>query len=255
VITLASALEPLEKACGLFPASGTQIYGYYARYGNGYPFTTTWLCQEEDGTVWGALGKYNGALRLSCGTLTVEQVQELRDFIGMTGSGCVTLEASEAAVHTLFPQGAYSCGEVMEYRGDAPEYTDERINTSPKPDDVFPILKESDPIFAQTAQFDEWLCDAFHLCNHGGGWYAVIGREAVAAITALTPAYGLIGSVATIPSARGKGYATMLTQCCVHRLCSSGRIPVLLAADARAAGLYRRIGFETTDRWAVINMI
>lgn len=252
MIVLAEHPELLQKACELFPASGTQIYGYFSRYGNGYPFCTTWLCKEEDGTVWGAFGRYNGALRLSCGELTPEQMEEIREFLGITG--CVTLEASASAVHALFPGETAKTGEVLEYRGSLPEDLSERINPSPNPDDIFLILKESDPEFAAAARYEEWLCDAFHLCNHDAGWFCAVGKEAAAGVNALSPNYGLIGSVATVPSARGQGYASLLTGWCVRTILERGKIPILLASDERAARLYHRLGFETTDRWAVINI-
>ena len=252
MIVLAEHPELLQKACDLFPASGTQIYGYFSRYGNSYPFCTTWLCLEEDGAVWGAFGRYNGALRLSCGELTPEQIGEIREFLGITG--CVTLEASASAVHALFPEGTCKTGEVLEYHGALPTISSERINEAPNPDDIFPILKESDPEFAAAAQYEEWLCDAFHLCNHDAGWFCTVGKEAAAGVTALSPDYGLIGSVATVPSARGQGYASLLTGWCVRKLMERGKTPILLASDERAARLYHRIGFETTGRWAVINI-
>ena len=251
MIVLAENIEQLEEACALFPASGTQIYGYFSRYGNGYSFCTTWLCQAEDGTVWGAFGRYNSALRLSCGELTPEQTEEILGFLGITG--CLTLEASEAAVHALFPEQEHLTGAVMAYHGELPDES-AKVDLSPKLDDVFDILKESDPVFASAARFDEWLCDAFHLCNHGGGWFCTVGREAVAGVTALSPDYGLIGSVATVPSSRGKGLGSQLTKCCVRGILDSGRKPILLAADLRAKSLYHKLGFVSTDRWAVINI-
>ena len=250
MIVLAQELRLLEEACALFPASGTQIYGCFARYGNGYPFSTTWLCQNEDGTVWGALGRYNSVLRLSCGALTDEQAEELEHFFGMTG--CDTLELPLDAAKRFSAEPAKT-GAVMEYRGSIPEITGQ-VETAPKPDDVFIILKESDPEFARVARFDEWLCDASHLCNHGAGWFYTIGKEASAGVTALSPKYGLIGAVATIPACRGRGYASLLTRCCVRSLLLSGRTPILMAADARAQSLYRHLGFIMTAHWAVIKL-
>ena len=252
MIVLAEHPELLQKACELFPASGTQIFGYFSRYGNGYPFCTTWLCREEDGTVWGAFGRYNGALRLSCGELTPERAEEIREFLGITG--CCTLESSEAVIRSLFPEGTCQSGEVLEYYGERPECLSDEIDPAPRPDDIFAILKESDPAFAHTAAFDEWLCDAFHLCNHDAGWFCAVGKKAAAGVNALSPNYGLIGSVATIPSARGRGYASLLTGWCVRTIMERGKITILLASDERAASLYQKLGFVKTDRWAVIDI-
>lgn len=253
MIVLAQDAGLLAEACALFPASGTQIYGYFSRYGNQYPFCTTWLCQEEDGAVWGAMGRYNQSLRLSCGyPLLRERLGEVMEFLRI--SGCGTLEGPLPVLENLHMDSEIQSGSVMEYRGAVPETAAKQIDVSPRLDDVFQILRGSDPAFDAQVRFDEWLCDASHCLRHGGGWYAAVGKSATAGVTALSPGYGLIGSVATLPGERGRGYAILLVKWCVRRVLETGRIPVLMAADERAASLYRGIGFAETGRWGIINI-
>lgn len=255
MIVLAQTAGALERGCELFPTVGTQIYGYFDRYGNDYPFCTAWLCQNEK-EVWGSLGRYNQSLRLSCNLLlSEEQIQEIAEFLGI--AGCTTLEAPAFVLEQLrmFLGEKWKLfdGAAMEYVGTYFSETDERINSVPRLDDVFRILRESDTHFAATAQFDEWLCDAAHCRNHNGGWYAAIDNAAVSGVTALSLKYGLIGSVATHPQARRMGYASALIKWCVNRVLESGRKPILEAANEQVISMYRKIGFVETGRWGIVS--
>lgn len=257
MILLAERDAPLEEACCFFPAVGAQIYGYFDRYQNRYPFCASWVCMDERQRVWGALGRYNGTLRLSCGFLAQEQAQELAGFLSMTG--CDTLEGPAKVLEQLQQalerrSRIYSCA-AMEYRGGILAADGlERIDASPRLDDVFEILKNSHPHFAATAQYDQWLCDNSHRLRHQKGWTGTLCGKATASVAALSPQYGLIASVATLPEARGKGYATVLTAWCVNKILSSGRIPVLMAGSAPVISLYRRAGFEESGSWGVVSL-
>lgn len=257
MIQLAQTPALLEQGCDLFPAVGAQIYGYFDRYRNQYPFCTSWLCRDEREDIWGTLGRYNGMLRLSCDILTEEQAEELAGFLGMTG--CDTLEGPADALRQLQKtmgqeKSVYSCA-VMEYRGgrlDIPGL--EQIEVSPRLDDVFAILKESHPYFAQTAQYDQWLCDSSHRLRHQGGWTGMLRGKATASVTALSQKYGLIAAVATLPEARGRGYASVLTAWCVNRILDSGRTPVLMAGSSPVVPLYRGIGFAESGSWGMMEI-
>ena len=63
---------------------------------------------------------------------------------------------------------------------------------------------------------------------------------------------GLIGGVYTQPEARGKGYAAACTTALCLDLQRDGKIPFLFYENLVAGRVYRRLGFEEIDRWAVL---
>ena len=102
----------LEKGCLLFPASGTQIYGYASRYGGGFPFCTSWAIEDEKGETVGALGRFNGSLRLSCGSLEPSMLRELGDFLAVLSWD--TLEGPAGVVEELaMARGLNGPGHIL----------------------------------------------------------------------------------------------------------------------------------------------
>jgi Acetyltransferase (GNAT) family len=81
-------------------------------------------------------------------------------------------------------------------------------------------------------------------------WLGRVGGKAVAAAMGYTTdsAVGVFG-VTTVASARGRGYATVLTRACVL---ADTRLPSILAPSAMAERLYERLGFRRVGelrRW------
>ena len=67
-----------------------------------------------------------------------------------------------------------------------------------------------------------------------------------------TPIYGFIGDVYTVPNFRNKGYATALTQSVMEWLKSKEVKQIRLLAADNAKGLYRKLGFTSTDEMMCI---
>lgn len=63
---------------------------------------------------------------------------------------------------------------------------------------------------------------------------------------------GLIGGVYTLPEARGKGYAAACTGALARDLQIDGKLPCLFYENPIAGRVYRRLGFEIVDHWAVL---
>lgn len=247
----------LEKGCLLFPASGTQIYGYAARYGGGFPFCTSWAIEDEEGEIVGALGRFNGSMRLSCGPLEPSLFRELADFLAVLSWD--TLEGPAGVVEEL-AKGLNGPGHIL--RGYAMERRDRNpcpvpegppILEGPELSGVFRILRGSASEFAGINEM-EWRRDASHMLRHGGGLYVTLCGQAAAGITAYFPGWGLIAQVATLPEGRGRGYASALTAWCVNALLETGRGAVLLCGDGNNAAerIYKKLGFAQTGRFAVL---
>lgn len=258
MISLAEDCRRIQPCCEGFPAVGVQIYGHFVGYRNQYPFCTTWICHDGQ-YLWGVLGRYNQSLRFSSVLPpTSEQLRELWAFLPVTG--CSTLEGEQETLRRLSQVGNmaakdfYGCA-AMTYLGEKPPLGNEgAINTSPRLDDVFRILRDSHLYFARTAQYDQWLCDNSHRLRHGLGWTVTMENSATASVCALSPGFGVIASVATLPEHRGKGYASALVQWCVRRLMESGRQPVLMAGSEQVLPMYRRLGFVHTGAWGILKM-
>lgn len=247
----------LERGCLLFPASGVQIYGYAVRYGGGFPFCTSWAIEDGKEEIVGALGRFNGSLRLSCGFLEPSLFRELADFLAVLAWD--TLEGPAGVVEQL---GKELDAPVQIFRGCAMERRDQSpcpvpegppIREEPELSEVFRILRGSAPEFAGINEM-EWRRDASHMLRHGGGLYVSLCGQAVAGITAYAPGWGLISQVATLPEGRGRGYASALTAWCINALLETGRDAVLLCGEENgtAERIYKKLGFVQGGRFAVL---
>lgn len=257
---LEKADDALEKACGLFPASGTQIYGYAARYGGMFPFCTSWIIQDGEGQAVGALGRIHSTLRLSCGTLSEELFLELIDFLDVIQWD--TLEGPAETVQKIAQSSNFSgCsvefGKTMEHRRGlslCPVSDSIPIQENPSLQEIFHILLKGSSEFSCVNEM-EWRRDASHLIRHDGGVYVLAEGKAVAGVTAVAPEWGLISQVVTHPEARGKGLATALISWCVNWLDGKGKGAVLLCSNTQAEKIYRRLGFEEKREFGILHRL
>lgn len=65
---------------------------------------------------------------------------------------------------------------------------------------------------------------------------------------------GLIGGVYTMPAARGRGYAAAVVAALSNELLQESKLPVLFYENPVAGRVYRRLGFEECDQWAVLHL-
>jgi len=255
---LEKADDVLEKACGLFPASGTQIYGYAARYGGLYPFCTFWIIQNRRGRAVGTLGRIHSTLRISCGALSQKVFSELMDFLNVIQ--WETLEGPSSIIRLIaeknyFPGCSAAFGKVMERRPGlslCPVADSAPIQENPPLQEVFHILRDGSPEFSCVNEL-EWRRDASHLIRHNGGVFVTVAGKSAAGVTALAPKWGLISQVVSRPEERGKGFATALTSWCVNWLEGMGKNVVLLCRNPQAERIYRKLGFEETGEFGVLS--
>ncbi len=253
---LEDADKTLETACGLFPASGTQIYGYAARYGGMFPFCTSWIVQDESGRAVGALGRFHMSLRLSCGMLSEKVFLELLEFLSFLQWD--TLEGpadiiQQVAEYKDFSQGSLRFGKTMERMsgGELPALDCFPIQENPPLRELFAILRDCTQEFLNADEM-EWRRDASHLLRHEGGVYAAIEGKALAGITALSPQWGFISQVATLPEERGRGFASALINWCVRFLSNTGRNAVLICCNSQAERIYQKLGFIEGRKFGIL---
>lgn len=251
----------LEEACRMFPAIGTQIYGYASRYGGNFPFCTFWVIEDEKGEPLGALGRFHHTMRLSCQTLPPDTCREVQEFLQMMSWN--TLEGPAEIVEQMSeklgcsPQ-LLSFGQAMERPYSLPRLSlenrsiQDEIRENPPLQEVFQILRDSVPEFSVVDEM-EWRRDASHLLRHNGGKYGAVPGKAAAAVAAHSPCWGLISQVATRPEFRGNGYASALTAWCVDVLAGEGRSAALLCQSSQAGRIYVRLGFKAAGRFAVLH--
>lgn len=253
---LEQADQALETACGLFPASGTQIYGYAARYGGMFPFCTSWIVQDESGRAAGALGRFHMSLRLSCGVLSKNIFLELMEFLSFLQWD--TLEGpadmiQQIAEYKDFSQCTLRLGKTMEHMigQELPALDCFPVQKNPSLQKLFSILRDSTQDFLNVDEM-EWRRDASHLLRHEGGVYAAIDGKALAGVTAVSPQWGFISQVATLPEERGQGFASALTNWCVRFLSNTGRSAVLLCCNPQAERIYQKLGFIEGKKFGVL---
>lgn len=248
--------KALETACGLFPASGTQIYGYAARYGGMFPFCTSWIIQDVPGQTAGALGRFHMSLRLSCGTLSKDIFLELVDFLSFLQWD--TLEGpadiiQQIAGYKKFSQGSLRFGKTMErpMGRELPNLEPMPFQENPPLQEAFAILRDSTPDFSNVDEM-EWRRDASHLLRHEGGVYVAIKGKSLAGITALSPQWGFLSQVATRPEERGQGFASALVNWCVRFLSNTRRNAVLLCWNPQAERIYQKLGFIESGKFGIL---
>lgn len=115
-----------------------------------------------------------------------------------------------------------------------------QVNENPKLDDVYKILHESFPHFSDYAL---WLTDTSHRIRRGTSKVYMYRDCTTATVIYDVADKVLIGQVATMETARGKGYARELLYWLGHKMRMQGKEVSLFALDYRES-FYREIGFN-----------
>ena len=115
----------------------------------------------------------------------------------------------------------------------------------PSPREVYPLLQA---VFGLPKEdFAPWYCEISHKLRHRQG--ALLGVRAAGKMAATAGIYhqnrkaALIGSVATDPAFRRRGYASALVFSLADRARQKGRIPFVICQNPEAAQVYEQIGF------------
>ena len=115
----------------------------------------------------------------------------------------------------------------------------------PSPREVYPLLQE---VFGLTEEdFAPWYCEVSHKLRHRQGF--LLGVRAEGKIAATAGIYhqnkkaALVGSVATDPAFRRKGYAAALVFSLAERARQEGRVPFVICQNPQALRVYEQVGF------------
>lgn len=115
----------------------------------------------------------------------------------------------------------------------------------PSPREVYPLLQGVFDL--PEADFAPWYCEVSHKLRHQQGTLLGVREEgqiiATAGIYHQNKQAALIGSVATHPAFRKRGYAAALVFLLAARAQESGRIPFVICQNAQAVRVYERVGF------------
>lgn len=177
---------------------------------------------------------------------------ELREFLRMRG--CCTLVCEAASAALLFPGAPVQsfsvlrCGTSVFAPAHAPE-----VDRTPPLAQVYRLLADTFDNMADV-RFDAWYADVslkqrrglarvFGVAENGGlvSTAGIYHQNACAAV---------IGSVATAPFARGRGYAGALVLALAQSAAAEGKAALIAAKNPRAASLYTGLGFVPVAKLA-----
>ena len=242
-------LPQWEAACRLEPVFGGKLETLLAVYGVGSPHCDFWVVLDKDGSPAGGVAREGDAftLALSPGV----NAEELAQFLAAVGGSWA--EGREPFL-TALAKG-FGCtphsSSLLAYRGPSPPFVP-LVGEADRLTDVYRVLCACDPGFEQEAPYGPWLCgfsarvragraSAF-LCWEGGK------PVSTASVYHLGAGYGMIGSVATLPEYRGKGYASQAVLAAAGWVLCQGAVPVLLPAGEGLLPFYAHLGFADTGK-------
>ncbi len=227
-----TASEALLKICGQFAAYGADR-GFLRFY------------EDEHGNKLSILDT-QATLHASADT------EEMRLFLTMDPS--VTAVRTDAKTAKLLAKewGTTPCCEAVMT---APLHADADARAQDVPlRDMYRVLHEG---FGNTMPpFDVWYADAHHRFRRDLCRAVAVYEEGTPVAVAMTVAEcetaALIGAVATLPSARGKGYASACVLTLSHHLQQLGKTVFLSPKNPYAHALYKRIGFTVVGEWGQV---
>lgn len=142
-------------------------------------------------------------------------------------------------------------GEVM---SPAAAFTPSSLPRQLPPQQIYPLMTAC---FGEAVPpFEAWYMDVNHRLRHGFCRIAAIAENGQAAASAMTTAEcaggAVIGAVATLPSCRGRGLASLCVSALTASLQQEKRHIFLSPKNAYAAGLYAHLGYEACAGWATL---
>ena len=241
--------EKLRRICKRSPF-GAKVQSYFDAYTGSYPFLDFWLC--EGGGVSSAICRYYSAVCL-CGRVSAEAV----DFITMLSPSSVLCTGED---RFELPGMKQSEGETLQFKN-APESLPllngglavERLEGDMLHlKKVFALLCSSYREGTSLGDFEPYFIDNSHMIRHGASEAYALSRGgdlvSTLSVTSLTEDSAVIGSVATRPDERGKGYAFTLVSRVTSGLAARGKAVFLHRKDM--IPVYERAGFVPCGTWA-----
>ncbi len=230
------ALELLPPPPGEPDPALARIYAAHAAYGGAYPFLQFWR-QALSGRLSALISRLDGAITIWADRPDCE---ELVAFLRAVGAGAVFSAfdlAQELGFSVQMQLQAYQFQTAGDSRKPPVQFSYEAL---------YKILRSGKDSFA-LPPFESWYPDVCHRFRHGA--LAAAMREKTAAAVAVTGQAGaLLTGIATRPQLRGRGYGRAV----FDRLCEEiAPQPLLLCANAEAAGFYRALGARPAGSFAL----
>lgn len=245
--------EELKK---LTPDSeaAVRILGLAEAYGK-QPFVRFWQITKADHPV-GYLSLLDGAAVLALNAAAVRDIaEETAAFLSMQPEIRYVRTSAETARRIAGDNWKLETGTVMT-PGEAlqtPLKVPERLT----PREIYPVLAAC--FGDEMPPFSPWYVDVSHRMRHGccriAGFREHDGPAACAMTTSECAGAAIIGAVATLPSCRGKGYASASVLTLARTLMSEGRIVYLSPKNEAAHRLYAHIGFTDCGHWGTLSRI
>lgn len=239
---------------GLIPDSeaAVKLLGLAEAYG-GQPFVRFWRIDGPAGAA-GYLSLLDGTavLALLSGAVP-ETEEETAAFLAMQPEiRCV--RTSEGTGRRIAGEGwRLETGAVMTPAPSLQEPSKAPVNLTPR--EIYPVLQAC--FGGAVPPFSPWYVDVSHRLRHGNcrivGFREGGGAAACAMTTAECAGAAVIGAVATLPSCRGKGYASADVLTLAHALAGEGRRVYLSPKNEAARRLYAILGFAECGRWAELS--
>lgn len=234
-------LPALERACLLEPVYGAKLETLLAVYGVGNPLCDFWVMLDGAGAPSGAMAREDGMVTLALSPAV--DLAELAGFLQITGA--FGAEGREPWFTQLTEEWGRPAGRshLLAYRGPSPPEIPRPLDSLTP---VHQLLCRADPAF--DAPHGPWLCG--FSARVRAGHAAAFGRMEGGVLVSTASVYfvgrgcGMIGSVATAPQHRGKGYASQAVLDAAGWVLARGALPVLLPAGEELLPFYRRLGFS-----------
>lgn len=230
MITLTDTLPPLPADT----LPGLRLRGLYAAYGGGRDFLPIW--RDDAGGAGARLGDTAVCLPAD------GRQEEWAAFLAMQP------EVRRAVTPADMADAGEAAGFAVQLRPFLrlpADFTPEQPAETPSLRELYPLLSA---VFGASALplFDLWYTDMSHRLRHGCGRAVCVteaGRPVCCAlVTAECDAAGLISGVATLPKARGRGYARRAVAALTKALYDSGKTAYICPKNDAADALYRRFG-------------
>lgn len=216
---------------------GRKILSYFRAYGCKYDFCRFYTITDND--ELGYMVHFNSIV-IIC-SHTELPYEELRHFIYMNKP--FRTEAPGKILDRIAPVEGYRVLRRTEFAFTDHEPDDfdiSRLDDTPKLDDVYNILNAG---FPTLTQYQMWITEHSHKIRRNLSRIYMYNECTTATVIYDVDDYVLIGQVATMPEARGKGYARELLYWIGHHLSQQGKTVRLFALDYRES-FYKEIGFK-----------
>lgn len=230
---------------GSFGAFGARISSAALTYGFSTPLAEFWV-QKKDEKTAALVSRVGGAVTIE--NLGECDFAEMREFLGVIGFSSVLTDKETA--RALFGETGET-GLVMRRSGGSAEYKPQWLE--PPYSGLFRVLVDSDSFGENHPEYGEWLADLSRRVRRGTARIAAKAENgecvSCAMLVSVSENAAILGAVATLPEARGRGYASSLAEGLSE---SAGERTVYLFCRPQMQSFYEKIGFEICGEYAEI---